>query len=1488
MTRSGKRRAVTIGVIAAIGAISGALAMSGNEMQAALAEKETLVFDNTVWNVKSGGELGGGSTIAIDKTSHAGDNKLFISTKKEYTDFHLQYKIQYGRDNEGGDQWYGRLGMVIRGDAAAENIDGFYIGMYGYSDNVLYSSCGWYDNGTFNGVFGNNTGWNTAAYENNTIDVYVQGSHMNILINGWLYASSPVTYSDSGVISLYSDGVSATYGDITIEPLDSGFDMASTLARANWGNGGNVLGVMTYWNEAGKNQTFRMQLPDELDGVDKYWLVRTSKVTDANQSVDVYVDKTGTLGLNDEWTDNVATWGDRSCLCTHNNGAWGLNAVEIPASAFDGMNGGDKVGFFLKKNIDGWYSATEYYLLYRDSSGTVRVADYFDLAYQFDKDAHGYACSDHSSRFPGYSFGCMNDGIAVTHTRGEKFEYCALPIITKKKDIEHTFSFTDGEKQLDISEYADIDFRHTRSVVKYSVDGGDETDTLVLQPATKSGTVTVKVRSDKTFNDNSGWIDYGDITLDIPYSTVRNVPTNYINKLSDINVNVTGGGTTIDLFDHVETNIEGDWSFTFNGQNFDGHIFTVPADGGTGEIVLTGTPSDGSDAKSITLDYTATKWTYPEKTPKAYYASCKTAPGEEWLPLYGQASVDGGKWKADGDNKWGLLADFGTDKYAFQANVETRTAVGTAGKYGFLVHAGIDTHGLSGLLIGLQTDTDNRMFCSAGWLDDGEYTPIVYADTYFKVQTEYFVKIIADGSVVELIVNGYRVMSLPDKFHGGGKFAILNDGDEITYGNIKCAPYDGTIEDNIFRTDWNGADTHSRIATFSAAFDVTMALPNVEGASNYRLVRRTIFDGGQSVAVAAGEQALGSWVVPQGNQYGDHEFMLEGFAPSGETATFTITPNGSTGKVAMSYLWLVYEKDGADYIADSVYFGNATDVAAHGMERVSLGTAAKQFIQAPNGMLLTSKPGEKAVWAREISIVDKMRALSYTDNDIAAISLPYRLYLPEGYDQTKEYPMLLFLHGAGERGNNNTSQIVSGQAMGTELLLKRIILGEYNDKFIVVAPQCPTEMRWVEKDWGAGEYDLETTEQSIPSKLVCSLLYNEIFDKYSVDRSRVYGAGLSMGGFGITDLACRNPGLFAAIANMAGGGDPTVADLFKTTAIRGYHSESDGTVNNAALKSLVNNIKAIGGDATYFEVNNIYHASWMVGFEDPDLLYWMTTKQKVWTVKTELGGGTLDGNIPNTYGYDAQKVTLPVPTRDGYRFGGWFTDSGYKTAITEFDGKTASDLTLYAKWVTDCTVTVKSDGETLDTLTLESGSQIDLGAYTPTKDGFVHTGWTDGVTEYSRTAKVTIDGDVTFTAIWNESAGETFTVTVYYGSDVLFTQEVADGGSVNFTAPEKKGYEFKGLYADAQFTTPASLPQTVTQDITLYARYDKVDTEGPDKPGPEEPGGDKDPNKTPDKSDDGVNVGLVVGLCVAGAVVVGGGVAAAMVIRKKRKNKKEE
>lgn len=1473
---SGKRRAVAVFTVSALAAVCGALTLSGRQSAAVVAEKETLVFDSSVWTVRSG-EIAqdGGSSVTVNKTEHAGDNKLYMTTKKEYTDFHLQYKIQYGRDNEGGDQWLGRTGIVIRGDASAENVDGFYIGMYGYSDNALYSSCGRYDNGVFSAVFGNHTLWDSAAYENNTVDVYVQGSHMNILINNWLYASSPIPYCDTGVISLYSDAVSATYSDITIEPLAENFDITSTLVRANFGNGGNILGEVRYWNESGKNQTFRMKLPDSLDGVENFWLVRSSKVIDGNQSVDVYVDKTATLGLADEWTDKVTTWGDRSSLCTHGNAAFGLNAVEIPLSAFDGMNGGDSVGFFLKKNINGWYSATDYYLLYRGADGEIRVADYFDLAYAFDTSAHSYVCDDPTSRYPGYSFFCLNDGLITSHRRGEKLAYCALPDVTKKKDIEHTFEFTDGGKQIDISEYIDINFNHTRSVVRYSVDDGDETDTLVLPPATKTGVVTVNIRADGSSNDASGAINYGTITLDIPYSTVRNVPANYINKLSDININVTGGGVTVDLLDHVETNIEGTWSFTVDGESVDGHIFTAPENGGAGEIVLTGAPSDGSEPKHVVLDYSVTAYVYPEKTPSQYYASCAEAPGKEWIALYGTADAVNGKWIADADGKWGILADFGTEKYAFLANVDVSTAVGTAGKYGFLVHAEIDKNGLSGLLIGLQTDSAGRLFCAAGWLDNGVYTPITYADTYFNVHTEYYVQLIADGSAVSLLINGYRIMCLPDKFGSGGKFAILNDGDSITYRNIKCMPFEGYIGDTIIRTDWKGADTHSRAAVFNGIFDVTFKLPDNASATNFRLVRRSAFDGKQGLNVSCGEKSLGTWTAPVGGNYGDAVFALGGFEPNGETATFTFMPDGTSAEVSMSYMWLVYEADGIDIIADSVYFGNAADVAAHGLGRVSLTAPIKQFISADNGMLITSRPGEKAKWAREIQIADKMQAKTFTDKSISSsVSLPYRLYLPENYDADEEYPLLLFLHGAGERGNDNISHIVAGNVMGTELLLKRVILGANADKFIIVAPQCPAEMRWVESDWTPGSYNIKNTEQSIPSKLVQSLLFGDIFENYSVDRSRVYGAGLSMGGFGITDLACRNTGLFAAVINCSGGADPSAAELLGTTALRAYHSVSDTTVNNAALERLVENIKENGGDAEYFEVNNIYHAGWIVGFEDPDLIPWMLAHRKIWTVKTELDGGTLEQQLPETYGYDTDIITLSEPKKDGYRFGGWYTDPQYKTAVTEFGGNTAADITLYAKWVKDVTVTVVSDGETLETKTVESGTEIDLGAYSPTKDGFVHVGWSDGTREYGLTAKVKAENDVTFTAIWNEIAAERFTVTVYYGTEVLFTAEVESGGTAEFTAPNKEGYEFKGLYSDASLTVPASVPQQITADITLYARYDKK-TDEPVKP-----------NGNAKKADGDVNVGLVVGLCVAGAVTAAGVAAAAVVIRRKRKNKK--
>ena len=256
--------------------------------------------------------------------------------------------------------------------------------------------------------------------------------------------------------------------------------------------------------------------------------------------------------------------------------------------------------------------------------------------------------------------------------------------------------------------------------------------------------------------------------------------------------------------------------------------------------------------------------------------------------------------------------------------------------------------------------------------------------------------------------------------------------------------------------------------------------------------------------------------------------------------------------------------DGVDYVADSVYLGNEMDARRHNVTGAwSLSGVEKCFIINNNGMLLTVKSNERAIWAQDPFATDKMEAKVYEDSSISSVKLPYRLYLPTNYDANKKYPVLVYMHGAGERGNDNIIQITGANYhQSTHLLLNRVILGEYADDFIVVAPQCPNDMRWVESDWTPGKYNLKATATSIPTQLLISLLYNDIFKNYSVNLSRVYGAGLSMGGFGVTDLAMREPGLFAAIVNCAGGADASQYELLKSTAVRVYHSDSDTTVNN--------------------------------------------------------------------------------------------------------------------------------------------------------------------------------------------------------------------------------------------------------------------------------------------------------------------------------------
>ena len=136
-------------------------------------------------------------------------------------------------------------------------------------------------------------------------------------------------------------------------------------------------------------------------------------------------------------------------------------------------------------------------------------------------------------------------------------------------------------------------------------------------------------------------------------------------------------------------------------------------------------------------------------------------------------------------------------------------------------------------------------------------------------------------------------------------------------------------------------------------------------------------------------------------------------------------------------------------------------------------------------------------------------------------TLPYLLYVPKSYDCGEMYPLMIFLHGAGERGDDNQAQLVHG----LQSMFDDPTSPVYDS--IIIAPQCPVNSQWVLTPWAEGNYLIYNTPESKELESVCAVM-DEITDCYNVDTDRVYITGLSMGGFGTWDLLARHGARFAA------------------------------------------------------------------------------------------------------------------------------------------------------------------------------------------------------------------------------------------------------------------------------------------------------------------------------------------------------------------------
>lgn len=236
----------------------------------------------------------------------------------------------------------------------------------------------------------------------------------------------------------------------------------------------------------------------------------------------------------------------------------------------------------------------------------------------------------------------------------------------------------------------------------------------------------------------------------------------------------------------------------------------------------------------------------------------------------------------------------------------------------------------------------------------------------------------------------------------------------------------------------------------------------------------------------------------------------------------------------------------------------------------------------------------------KINVEKEAQSLVYTSAEFKNYKIPYRLYIPADYDSGKQYPVLFFLHGAGERGSDNTKQFVN--AVPYLFHYKENLLKET----IIVAPQCPTNEQWVDYPWSNENYSTESVKESKALKTAVAILEN-VLGEYSCDRDRVYAFGISMGGYGVWDLLARHGELFAAGVPICGGGPINCAEALADIPIWTYHSTNDGIVKYAGTEKMYKAISAFGkGKITFTPVDSSDHAAaWNKASSNKDLIEWL-------------------------------------------------------------------------------------------------------------------------------------------------------------------------------------------------------------------------------------------------------------------------------------------
>jgi predicted esterase len=246
-----------------------------------------------------------------------------------------------------------------------------------------------------------------------------------------------------------------------------------------------------------------------------------------------------------------------------------------------------------------------------------------------------------------------------------------------------------------------------------------------------------------------------------------------------------------------------------------------------------------------------------------------------------------------------------------------------------------------------------------------------------------------------------------------------------------------------------------------------------------------------------------------------------------------------------------------------MWYSNVYALAISGMNLFAGTNGGGVFLSTNNGTSWTAaSPGLTNTNVNALAI-SGMNLFAGTDK---GTTLPYRLFIPANYSPSQKYPLVLALHGAGERGTNNTSQIMKGE-MATSWADP---VNQAKYPCFVVAPQCPTNEYWGNDPIVAADIDL----------------MDSLIREFTIDTNRLYITGLSMGGFGTWDMITRFPNRFAAAIPMSGGGNPALVPNIANTPIWNFHGAQDPTVPVGYSRDMIEALKGIGRTVVYTHCHN--------------------------------------------------------------------------------------------------------------------------------------------------------------------------------------------------------------------------------------------------------------------------------------------------------------